>query len=485
MVVREKLERLKTKSNLKVKKLFVTLYFIGLSFWGFSQADSLQILTFDTYMDIVRAHHPVAKQADLQLVQGDAKLLKARGAFDPKLFNSLGQKYFEDTEYYSLLDAGLKIPTWFGMEIKAGVEQNRGEFLNSEDKTPSTGLLYGGISMPVGRGLFIDERRAELQKAKIYQRSTEVDRQLILNDLMYDAGKAYWEFFQAYNELRVYQNALVLAQQRYDAVNRGAKLGDRAAIDTLEAGIQVQNRQLSLQQAELDFANATAYLSVFLWADGVVPMELASGTVPPVSEDIEALPIEQQFLLQLEMFTNQHPDLRMYQYKIDQLVVDRRMKRENLKPTLNIKYNPLTRVTNENPINNFSVNNYTWGLEFGFPVFLRKERGDLRLTEAKIQDTRWEMSNKRQAIFNKIQISLNEWATTKNQFDLYQRTVVDYSRLLAGERTKFDIGESSLFLVNSREVKYIEAQIKLIEILTKNRKADLGSRYSLGILNQN
>ena len=77
---------------------------------------------------------------------------------------------------------------------------------------------------------------------------------------------------------------------------------------------------------------------------------------------------------------------------------------------------------------------------------------------------------------------VNEWEITKEQADLYAQTVNDYRGLLEGERALFDSGESSLFMVNSRELGYINAQIKLIEILTKNQKAILATRYSLGTL---
>jgi hypothetical protein len=55
---------------------------------------------------------------------------------------------------------------------------------------------------------------------------------------------------------------------------------------------------------------------------------------------------------------------------------------------------------------------------------------------------------------------------------------------LEGEQNKFSAGESSLFMVNSRELGYINAQIKYLELLTKNRKAVLGTEYSLGVLYQ-
>ncbi len=79
---------------------------------------------------------------------------------------------------------------------------------------------------------------------------------------------------------------------------------------------------------------------------------------------------------------------------------------------------------------------------------------------------------------------MNEWSTTVEQINLYERTVQDYNGLLNGELQKFNAGESSLFLVNARELGFINAYIKLIELLTKNRKAELKANYAFGILNQ-
>jgi len=66
--------------------------------------------------------------------------------------------------------------------------------------------------------------------------------------------------------------------------------------------------------------------------------------------------------------------------------------------------------------------------------------------------------------------------------NLIQKTVRDYAGLLNGERQKFDAGESSVFLVNRRELGYINAQVKLIALLAKNYKAALGAEYALGLL---
>ncbi len=377
------------------------------------------------------------------------------------------------------------MPTWFGIELTTAFEQNSGIFLDPEATTPDAGLWYAGISIPVGRGLFIDERRSELRQAQLFQKMTEAERVLILNELFLKAGKAYWDWFSAYNTQLVFEEALLLAQTRYDAVKQGAALGDRPSIDTLEASIQLQTRSVSLQQAQLDFANAAAMVSVYLWADGTLPLELSEITVPQTATDMEGLRVSEGLRGQRDSLVTYHPMLRQYQLKIGQLDIERRLKKEQLKPVLNLKYNAISQPINGDPFAAYSPNNYTWGVEFGMPLFLRKERGSLQLAEVKIQEAQWEVMDKQAKIGFEATAALNDWATTEVQISQYRRIVNDYRGLLAGERQMFAAGESSLFLVNSREQSYISAQLTLISYLAKNRKAELTTAYALGILGQN
>ncbi len=145
----------------------------------------------DMFYQLVVKNHPLSKQANLELEYGRVSVLKAKGSFDPKVFNNLNQKYYNSTQYYSLLDAGLKVPTWYGLELKTGFENNRGTYIDNQEKSPQGGLWYGGASLTLGQGLFIDQRRAELAKSKIFQQSTVFERQLQLNELIYEAGYAY------------------------------------------------------------------------------------------------------------------------------------------------------------------------------------------------------------------------------------------------------------------------------------------------------
>lgn len=465
-----------------LRKTFVILFLVVFSAELLAQSIEPKPLAFNEFMRLVKKNHPIAKQAELQLELGEAYLQKSRGMFDPQVFSEISQKYFDDKQYYNLNNSGLKIPTWYGLEFGGGYERNEGVFLNPQNNVPNAGLWYAGASLNIGQGLFIDERRAELNKAKIFVKSTQAERQIIYNELLYNAGNTYWEWFNAFHTLKIYEEALSLAEERFEAVKQNAKFGDVPLIDTVEASIQVQNRMLNYQQADLNYKNTTALLSVYLWDEGIIPLEIDENTIPLTLEMVEPLTVSGNLMAQLDSISLTHPELAQYEFRLQQLQLDRRLKQEMIKPKLNLRYNAITAPVGNDAFVDYNTNNYNWGLEFSIPLFLRKERGDLKIAQLIINETKLDFDNKKAAINYKAIAAMNELGTSFNQANLYAKTVKDYLQLLNGEKQKFDAGETSLFMVNARELGYINTQLKYIELIAKNQKARLTTDFALGIL---
>lgn len=464
---------------------FISILFISLflSVIAVAENDSLTVFSFSDFLEFVKQNHPVAKQAKLLPKAGQAGILNARGAFDPSAFTNIDQKYFDEKKYFSLINSGFKIPTWYGVELKGGYEQNQGAFLSPESSVPSQGLAYAGISVPIGQGLFIDERRATLKQAKIYAEASLAEQQLILNELIYNAGKTYWDWFTAYNNLKVFENALIAAQQRFQGVKQSALFGDRPFVDTLESGIQVQDRLLGFQQAKLEYKNKSLFLSTFLWNENNIPLEMEESIIPVEFDSIIINENEAaSYLLRIDSIKNFHPAIAISKFKISKLEIEKKWKTEKLKPLLNINYNAISVPVKSDVFSNYSINNYKWGLTFYMPLLLRKERGELQLTKLKLLDAEFELQNKNLELINKAKASLNEHNTSTQQIKLYSNTVKDYKSLLSAEKRMFDAGESSLFMINAREMSSINAGLKLIELVTKNRKALLTVEYAFGEL---
>jgi len=436
-----------------------------------------KVLNPQEYFNLILMNHPIAKQAALLPEMGNASVLKARGSFDPKAFQETSQKYYNSSQYYSLLNSGLKIPTWYGLEVKAGLQEGRGTNLDAQWDTPENGLAYAGASLTLGKGLLIDQRRADLRKAKLFQTLTIAEQRIQLNNLLLESGKAYWDWFYYANAEKIMQEALAVADQRLQAVKRTVELGDRAGIDTVEASIQVQNRKSLYEQFRLERKNAQLVVSSFLWNENLVPLELSDSLVSLAHESLLVNNASSSERIWKDSSLLNHPYLQVSALKIEQLKVDRQLKREYLKPELNVHYNLLSEPINQNPAANLSIENYKWGLEFSMPLLLRKERGDLKLSNLKLQEAELGYEQSKVQIGMKINASLNEWENSALQSTIMAQMARDSKQLLEAERTMFDNGESSLFLINAREVAYLQAVIKKIETQSKNQKSVLEANF--------
>ncbi|RXG28324.1 TolC family protein [Leeuwenhoekiella marinoflava] len=453
-----------------MKNTVVLLLFLTGCFSLFAQEDELQILSFKEYISLVKQNHPVAKQAQLIGETGEAKLLKARGGFDPKVEVDFDQKVFKETEYYNLLNATFKIPTWYGIDLKAQFEQNDGYYLNPQKTVPENGLYTAGISASLGQGLWINERMATLKQAKLYREQTKADLDIAVNTILYDASVAYFEWLQAYKKVRLYERFLENTIIRFKGIKTSALAGDIPLIDTTEAKISVQSRELSLKEVQLEFIQKKLELSNFLWMGNNIPVELQPGIFP--QRDLEFIIDETLNITGFDLANfevEEHPKMRSLAYKLQGLELDRQFKGNKLLPVIDVNYNFITSEPDD--LNTFYTQNYKAGLQFKMPLFLRKERGDLKLAQLKLRDTEYELTNTRLQLKNKILAVNTELNTLEEQNDLASELVVNYDAMLTAEERKYQVGESSIFLINSRELKLIDSQLKQIEITNKFYKA--------------
>ena len=466
-------------------KIKIYLFIIAISFLfqtAFSQDTVSNELNYNDFIAMVISHHPLIKQAELINQKGELNLKKARGAFDPYLYNYFSDKQYDSKKYYSLLDGGLKVPTWFGLEGKFAYENNTGYNLSPENSTPPAGLAVAGVSMPLAKGLFFDQRRNQLKQAKIFNEMSEYEQFMEINKILFDATKNYWDWVIAYNQMQIYKNSIVLANIRFKGVKENFREGAQPAIDTLEAFIQYQDRIFSFNDAQLKLKEEELNLSVFLWTEDLVPLELDSAITAPeiLIRTRNLIEIEKDLNSILEFDIEEHPIYKTYDLKLQSLNFERRYKLENLKPKINVNYNFLTEPINDNFYSTFSRENYKLGVEFQMPLFLRKERAEFKLSNVKIQETKFEQSVKLRQLKNKIDFYYLELSNLERQEQLYTVNTLNYGKLLDAEIRKFDIGESSIFLINSRENKLIDAKIKLINIRGKYQKSFASLLFSLG-----
>ncbi|MGB3184198.1 MAG: TolC family protein [Cyclobacteriaceae bacterium] len=434
-------------------------------------ADTLNILTYDEYIGVVLANHPVISQADLLIDQAEARLLQARGNFDPKIESDYRFKQYEEKEYYNNWYSALKIPLYVPVDLKVSYEQNRGVFLNPENTVPEDGLWALGVSIPVLQGLVTDERRTTLRRANLFAEMARADQQKAISKALSGAAKDYWDWYFAYYQYRLFQENEQLADFRFQAVRQQVLNGDKAAIDSVEAKIALQTRNISTRQASVELLNAVLRLNLNLWNSDREPVYLSTEAVPG-EQDIFDL---RESILDdlLESALENHPELVSIRLKGNSLELEKRLYRNQLLPEAMLEYNLLSNSQRqfEGGGEPLFFNNYKLGATVSWPVFMRKSRGKLAEARVKIDQNLLERTYTGRDVLNRITMGYNNLINYNQLLDLQQEAVANYEILVRGENIMFENGESSLFLVNSRENKLVEARLKSLKLQTDQGKA--------------
>lgn len=443
-----------------MKQVFLAFLFFG--FYATAQVNLSKELTYPEFLGYVKKYHPLVKNANLEVSKAQANLMMARGGFDPKIEVDFSQKQFKDQEYYSILNSSFKIPTWYGVEIKAGFDNNEGIYLNPENKTPSQGLTSLGISVPLGQGLFINQRMADVQKAKMQVKLSESERKLQAIEVLYDASLAYFNWKKNYDEVKLYEEYNTNAEIRFKGIQTLINQGDKPAIDSIEAGIIVKNRMLNLEDAKLKLTKAKLELSNFMWLENNIPLEISDELFPEINLEYTIQEsLKTNDLLNADFSINNHPKINALQSKIDILNVEKKLKANMLLPKIDVVYSYLSEPSY---FNNYQFEDYKIGLDFYFPLFLRKERGSLKLAKYKIQETEFNLDIERVQLSNKINAQKTEIESLIKQKEIIKGLVKDNATMLNSEERLFSFGESSLFLINTRENNVVSAQLSKIAL---------------------
>jgi len=411
--------------------------------------------------------------------------LAARGHFDPRLDFQLDRKKFDDKHYFTIWDQTLSLPTLWGIKGKAGFENANGAFLNPLDARPLAGQAFLGFEMPLLQGLFFDEYRLILREAEWHLQMQDLALAQVKNDLLLDAAEVYILWYIAFRQFAAQDQALKLAGNRLRDIRTAFFLGERPMVDTIEVHLNVLTREAALLDANLSLQLASAESGNFLWESG---QPLDPSSFFPLGTDLPEEQTEEDVSYWESLTLRDNPNLRLIQLTGNQYLLERRWAREQLKPLLDIQFNALAdgwrfeQVLDASSPQFLLENNYKWGIRAMVPILYRKQRGKVQWVENKYKE--WEF---------RVMDQTREWVTkTRQYFASFENLGRQYRNLqaqerqtlalLEAERLTFDAGESSVFLLNAREQKNVEVQVKTLKTLGDWLKAYYQLLWSAGQL---
>ncbi|MBA3681641.1 MAG: TolC family protein [Bacteroidetes bacterium] len=456
--------------------LYVVIFIASKSF-----SQNTLLPGYNEFIAGITQNNPLSKRAGNEKKYAELQLKAARGNYDPVLSGNYDQKQFNGTNYFTTLNSEIKQPIFTSQYLKLGYDYGIGPNLNPEFNTPTQGLPYVGVEVGVLQGLIIDKRRAEVLKSKEYINYFTAEQQIQLNNLLFESSQRYFEWLFSAKQIALNNYFMNAARKRLEGVEALANIGERATIDTVEAAIFYQTRLLDLQNAQMDNLKSTNDLTTFIWQDNT-PSSLSINYQATDSLETYYNKAKAALAQNLNLLNTQNPILSKYNALQNALNVEVRLKKEMIKPVLNVKYNFLSNNASAiNPV--FSNNNYKWGLNMSFPLLLRNPRNEYKMAQVVSQNNNLELQNKTNELNFKVNALQQTISILAQQLLNAERSVSYGKQLLEAEKLKFDNGESSIFMINTRENKLLESELKLAEYKLKFIKTVLNIIYLNGNLN--
>lgn len=430
-------------------------------------------LTLEESLAWALENHPVAEMAKAVEQQGPASLLRSKGAFDPKIAGAYDRKQFLGTEYFDYGSVGVEWQSPYAVKVSAGYDFARGTYLNNERFISNPGgQSYLGIKLPLLQGLVTDAARIDRQRGDIDFERQRALAEVIRNELRHDVTVRYAEWLFTDRVLAINLETEALIETYLRDTRSLFRQGDKPAVDTLEATIYLGTQRLATQQARIDAQIAKLAFSELYW-----PLEEANQPI-----------LLQQAILSLPEAVDwevSQPILRELQLMITDYQLEQRLKQEKLKPKLDASYyllgNALQIPAAGDQFGGFLNRAYKFGVSASYPILNRKARGDVQLGKLKIREGENMLADKRQYLLQKSAAYREALVRYNAQLDEAAVLVRQNEQLLTAERELFRLGESTQFLLNTRQQNLQKAMLVAEKLRFSRNKAALTWRYLVAV----
>ncbi len=421
--------------------------------------------SLDYFLALVDKNYPKLQGADAERRIASAKRLEKAGAFDPVLTSINEYLRVQDTFSPGKAKDAVHNESRVNLLTRSGINIFTGMRLNPNDtKTPfvptgKSGEYFAGVSVPLMRGLRINEKSAAEQQAKLGEPLASQVFGSTRLEVLLKAAAVYWDWVGAKARVDIAKNLLLIANARVDQIKGRVLKGDLPTLDIAESEQEIQRRQAALVRSERDFQKASLLLSVYLWDENGAPR------VVPVLQEVPALQPEPRELTDAEWMEGRklalelRPELKKITLEREQAKIDLRLAENMILPAMEAY---LTQGADTGPQGIGPV--VRAGMAVSLPLRQRTARGQAQAARLKMQKLTLDEKAERQRIQAEVDDTVSAINTSYERWIATALEVKKAKQVEEGERLRFGAGDSTLFLVNQRERMSAEAQMRLAEV---------------------
>ena len=425
-------------------------------------------------------HHPVLLAQITERAAAEGEVLGSHGAFDSKLSARSGTNRFG---YYKTRTSGAGISQplrGLGGEVFGGYKRGLGNFEPWQEGqlTLSRGEWSGGIQLPLLRNRRTDERRTDVLLARLaveYADASILEQRLAL---LQAAASTYWTWVSAGRNLAIATDLLALAEDRAGQVQGLVDAGQVAEIEIVENERAVLLRRSATASAERDLQAARLDLSLFLRDASGNIVQAGRDRLPEFPEPTGLLPGAVE--TDLTMALQRRPDIASLLAEIQRISAVQQLARNQLRPEVNFTAQ-FGRDAGSGTISKRG-NELIVGITLESPVQRRKARGEIAIQNAKQE----QLVHKLRYLQDRVEVAVRDAASALDmalqRLELARAEYDLARRLASAEMERFELGDSTLFIVNQREMAAASAQYEVVSALADCHRATAAYRAATAVL---
>ncbi len=457
-----------------------------------AQSVRTEPLTISEVLARIELTHPLLRATGAERTKARAKILKALGAWEPKFQNRTEADRYQSWNFLAFVnettggfnDSTIEMGHPWGFRVHGGIRNGFGDRISQSAHVliPNDGLLFWhNQQMLVGgeahllRGFMMNEEYADFQKAELAGPQAEIHIAEKRQDLYLAGAVQYWDWQVAVKQAEVQKRTLAVAEERFAQVEGQAKRGLASPLDVVEANKEVQNRREAAIAAQRKVEYEQYKLSLYLWenSEPVTPRpewapEFQGETPLPTREEIAAYKVEAK---------ETRPEVRELYIEAKMNNIDIQLAKNYLLPKFDFKGGQMDVGADWTV--GVGYRTESW---FAMPVFQREGRGKVLYAEADQQ----QLALKQLYTEQQVSIDVDNWLSAQVRARDRVKAATEALRLAKtleeGERTRFNMGASTVLFVNIRERNVVEQAYQLYRAQADYAVSRGGMLWARGVL---
>ena len=416
-------------------------------------------------------YHPYVLAINEGNYQAAAELEIARSSFDPFIEQKTKSRvsgYYDGTNLTQRFTNPIEDynASVFGEYRIAG-----GDFPSYEGyyDTLSGGEASVGIAMSLLQNREIDKRRTALRNAGLASSQWQALASSLINDFVYKGVSEYIAWYESALQIDAVTELLNTASEREKALVTRVEKGDLASIVLTEFKANLLQQRLTLAELKQK-RDMHAQMLSYYWRSPSGDMQAVKSDKPP--KDINwPYWVGNGQLVTLRNALREHPELDVM--KLEQQVVENKVALADnaLLPKLDLTASIARDVGAGSQT--LEGTETKVGLSFSYPLGNRKAKAERAQLQSKQRELAHKLASTEQAIAQRFEQALVYWGQAKDIVSLQSENAALAKTLSKVEKTRFDAGDSDMFVLNTRAQNEIKAKVKEIKARVDLLKAEL------------